>query len=215
MQPIREYLLSYGTLGDFGRFRPTRPITGQRGDRAVARTPRGLELATVLCLAEPGHAAFLPNTTVGEFVRLADTQDEATAARLHERAADLAAGARGLAGELALPVEVLDAEILLDNQHGILQFLGGQPFDARPFVSRLSTQDALHLTLHDLASAPNSADKSQGCGRPGCGRTEGGGCTTCGEGGGCSTCGANGGDVQAHFAALRAQLEQQYRTSLL
>lgn len=214
MQPIREYLLSYGTLGDFGRFRPARPISGRRGDQAVARTPRGLELATILCVAEPGHAAFLPNTTVGEFVRLAGKQDEETAARLQARAAELAARARDLAGELALPVEVLDAEILLDNLHGVLQFLGGQAFDARPFVSRLSTQYALHLTLHDLASLPQAAE-THGCGRPGCGRTEGGGCTTCGEGGGCSTCGAKDGDVKAYFAGLREQMEMDHRTSLL
>ena len=52
-----EYLLSYGTAGDFGRFRPTRPLTCRRGDRAVVRSARGLELGVVLCEAQPGHAA--------------------------------------------------------------------------------------------------------------------------------------------------------------
>src|SRR5207248_1796316 len=75
-----EYLLGYGLRGDFGRFRAARPLACRRGDRAVVRSHRGLELAEVLCPARPGHAAFLPNTSVGELLRLAAPEDEAAAA---------------------------------------------------------------------------------------------------------------------------------------
>ena len=49
-----EYLLSYGLAGDFGRFRAARPLSCRRGDRAVVRTHRGLEIGA---RAARGHAA--------------------------------------------------------------------------------------------------------------------------------------------------------------
>src|SRR5262245_60924346 len=92
-----EYLLSYGTLGDFGRFCPVVPLTCRRGQRAVARTARGLEIATVLGDARPGHAHFLPNTSVGQLLRLATPDDDATERRRRDDARRLFDEARALA----------------------------------------------------------------------------------------------------------------------
>jgi cell fate regulator YaaT (PSP1 superfamily) len=216
MQEITEYLLSYGTLGDFGRFRPMRPLVCRRGDLAVVQSHRGMELATVLCPASAGHAAFLPNTSVGQLLRLAGPYDEETAARARERGRSLYERARGLSAEQNLPLEVIDVEVLLDNQHAVVQYLGWDTFDAPPFVSKLSTEFEVNITLQNLAAAPQNDQTEHGCGRPDCGRTEGGGCSTCGTGGGCSTCGTSKPeDVQAHFAALRAQMEQAHRMPLI
>src|SRR5262249_31190894 len=82
---VQEYLLSYGSMGDFGRFRPAAPLACRRGDRAVVRSHRGLELAAVLCPATPGHAHFLPNTTVGQFLRLAGPDDLVRAEEVRQR----------------------------------------------------------------------------------------------------------------------------------
>jgi hypothetical protein len=61
----------------------------------------------------------------------------------------------------------------------------------------------------------DDAEEHHGCGREGCGRQAGGGCSTCGAGGGCGSCGAaSPQDVQAHFAQLREQMERR-RTALL
>ncbi len=216
MQEITEYLLSYGNLGDFGRFRPLRPLVCRRGDLAVVQSHRGVELASVLCPASHGHAAFLPNTSVGRLLRLAGPEDEAPAARTHERGRSLYEQARRLAVAQNLPLEVIDVEVLLDNQHAVVQYLGWDAFDAPPFVSKLSTEFEVHITLQNLAQAPQPEEIEHGCGRPDCGKTEGGGCSTCGTGGGCSTCGsAKPEDVTAHFAGLRAQMEQANRTPLL
>ena len=65
-----EYLLSYGLAGDFGRFRAPGPLECRRGARAVVRSHRGLEIAEVLRAATPRHAHFLPNTSVGQLLRL-------------------------------------------------------------------------------------------------------------------------------------------------
>jgi hypothetical protein len=124
--------------------------------------------------------------------------------------------ARALVGEQTLPLEVLDVEVLLDNQHAVVQYLGWDEFDPRPFVSRLSTLFELQIALQDLSAPQKPSEDAIGCGRPDCGKTEGGGCSSCGTGGGCSTCGsAQPEEVQTYFAGQRAKMEQALRTPLL
>ena len=135
-----EYLLAYGVLGDFGRFRSPRPLTCCRGDRAVIRTARGLEIGTVLREAAPGHAPFLPNTTVGSLLRLVTEDDEGAADRLQARTAEFCDEASRTAATLGLPLAVLDAELLLDGEHAVLHFVRWEDCDIRPLVSSLSKQ---------------------------------------------------------------------------
>ena len=44
----RDYLLSFGNAGDFGRFRSEMPLPCRRGDKLVVRSARGQELAVVI-----------------------------------------------------------------------------------------------------------------------------------------------------------------------
>jgi cell fate regulator YaaT (PSP1 superfamily) len=208
-----EYLLRYGQQGDFGRFRPVRPLACRRGDRAVVRSPRGLEIAEVLRAAAPGHAVFLPNTTVGQLLRLVTPEDERAAARRLEQGRHLFDRATRLAAATGLPLEVIDAEILLDGEHAVLHHLRWEACDVRPFVSTLSREFELQLALADLTrtrDAPAAAEEA-GCGR--CGSA--GGCGSCGSQDGCGSCSsASPQEVQAYFAGLREQMERR-RTSLL
>ena len=215
----QEYLLSYGALGDFGRFCPVTPLTCLRGQRAVVRTHRGLELATVLGDARPGHAHFLPNTTVGQLLRLATPDDLRAERRRGEDARRLCDEAGALAATLALPLEVIDAEVLLDGEQAVVHHVSWAEFDPRPFVSGLSKRFDAHVTLYDLTRPGTPAPEGEeshahGCGRPGCGGGSGG-CGTeggCGTGGGCSTCGLkNLPDLKKYFAGLREQMAQAGR----
>jgi len=85
----------------------------------------------------------------------------------------------------------------------------------RPFVSTLSREFDLYLTLTDLGGARAEEEPAEhGCGKEGCG---GGDCGSCGSGGGCSTCGVSGvsgGDVKAYFSEMRERMERG-RTTLL
>ncbi len=207
----QEYLLSYGALGDFGRFFPAVPLTCRRGQRTVVRSHRGLELATVLGEARPGHAAFLPNTTVGSLLRLATPEDEALAVRRRQDARCLVDEARSLTGRLGLPIEILDAEVLLDGEHAVLHHVRWADFDPRDLVSSLSPSCDAHIVLLDLTGGPSAGvaeeGAEKGCGRPDCGSEGGGGC---GTGGGCSTCGLhNMADLKKHFAGLRTRMEEK------
>lgn len=204
-----EYLVAYGTLGDFGRFRLARPLTCRRGDRVVIRTHRGVELGAVLRDATPGHAHFLPNTTVGTLLRLANTEDERAAESWPARVADICDEARKQATALELPLLVLDAEMLLDGEHAVLHFLRSAECDVRPLVSGLSKTFAMHVLVEDL-TGERKTDHDHGCGS--CGS---GGCGDCGSGG-CGSCSAaKPAESQAHFAGLREEMMAQSRVPLL
>jgi cell fate regulator YaaT (PSP1 superfamily) len=208
-----EYLVSYGLAGDFGRFQSPRPLPCRRGARVVVRSYRGLEVGSVLRAATPRHAAFLPNTTVGQLLRGLTPDDEQTLDTMRQCGRRLCERAAALADELALPLEVLDAEVLLDGQHAALHLLRRDAGDVRPFVSTLSREFALHIEIADLAHAAEE-EEHHGCGREGCGR-EGGGCGSCGTGGGCGSCGTKAApDMTAYFAQLREQMESR-RVGLL
>jgi PSP1 C-terminal conserved region len=212
-----EYLMSYGLLGDFGRFRSHQPIACRRGERAVVRSHRGVEVAQVLGPATPRHARYLPNTTLGEFLRLAGPDDVAALDRLRLRGQEVLDRGNRLAHELGLAVELLDVEMLLDGQHAVLHHVRWAAGDIRPLVSTLSREYEMHVLLTDLSRSATAAVEEEhdehGCGRPDCG-SGAGGCGSCGTGGGCGTCGtAKPQEVQAYFAGLREKMEE--RTSLL
>ena len=207
-----EYLVSYGLAGDFGRFRAPRPLPCRRGARVVVRSHRGVEVGSVLRPATPRHAAFLPNTTVGQLLRGLTPDDERTLDATRERGRRLCERAAALADELALPLAVLDAEVLLDGEHAALHLLRAGDGNVRPLVSGLSREFGLHVQIADLAHVKEE-DEQHGCGRENCGREGGGGCGSCGTG--CGSCGTKAApDMTAYFAQLREQMESR-RVGLL
>jgi cell fate regulator YaaT (PSP1 superfamily) len=204
-----EYLVSYGCAGEFGRFRSVAAVAGLRGQHAVVQTYRGLELGTILCAAAPGHAHFLPNTTLGQLLRLAQTEDEQTFQKMHERSEGLFEDSQRLVNSLALPLTILDAEVLLDGEHAILHHLNWDHFDERDLVSELSRTHGLHVRLHTLRTKTTAHEnhEDEGCGRENCGRRAGG---ACGSGGSCATCGvARSPDLRSYFADLREKMNAQ------
>jgi hypothetical protein len=198
-----EYILSYGALGDFGRFRAVRPLDCRRGDRAVIRSPRGLEIGEVLQSATPRHARFLPNTTVGQLLRIATHDDDAAEAAQRRRGCEMLQRGAVLIGELDLPLELLDVEMLLDGEHAVVHHLHWAECDVRPFVSSLSREFSSHIRLQDLTRPIVSVEESHGCGR--CGSE--GGCGSCGSGG-CGTC-SGSSEIKEYFAGLREQMERR------
>ena len=212
---IREYLVSYGTTGEFGRFLAAVPLECRRGDRVVVHGRCGLELGVVLCEATPRHARVLANTPVGQLLRLAGADDEQAARRTREHGQALFADGRRLAAELGLPLEVLDVEVSLDGRQAVVHYIGPAGCDIDPLAAALARRHDLFVLIHNLALAAEP-EESGGCGEPNCGRAGGGGCTTCGTGGGCATgCGKGGADLREYFAHLRAQMEKHNRTPLL
>jgi hypothetical protein len=217
-----EYLVSYGTSGEFSRFRPTVRRDYSRGDRVVVRSPQGTEIGEVLCRAKSDHARFLSRTAQGELLRLATADDERAAERCRDRAGRIADDARRLSGELGLPIEVLDVEVALDGGQAIINHLRQEECDYRPLVSALSRLHDVLVIMQNLALPAGLGNEDVGCGKPGCGQGQGG-CSSC-QSGGCGTAGgcASGcgagiqkDDVALFLAGLRRQMENRARTPLL
>lgn len=193
-----EYLVSYGTDGEFGRFRAAADADYQRGDRVVVRGPSGLELGLVMCRATAGHAAFLSRTALGELLRTATEQDELAGERARGRGLLMAEVATALLRELGLPLEILDVELSLDGRQATVYHLRRSDCDYRPLVSTLARRFDVLVTMENLADPVLSAG---GCGKPGCG---GGDCGSCGSGGCGESCGRSirPDEIAAHLAAL-------------
>jgi hypothetical protein len=213
---VCEYLVSHGKSGAFGRFTAEIANVLQRGDRVVVRGTRGLELGTILCVATERQRRVLGHTSPGQLVRRATPEDEKKSSQRQELARRLIDTARDLAVRLALPVEILDADVLLDGGRALVQCLADQQLQADDLIMALEDQYGLQIWLENLAVAPPpvAEEEAGGCGKPGCGRASGG-CSDCASGG-CSSCGHSRLDLREYFAHLRTKMEErQSRTTLL
>src|SRR5439155_26944641 len=183
-----EYLLSYGNAGDFGRFRCAPPLACDRGERVVVRSPRGQELGVVMWPANSGHSRLLADQFVGQILRLATEADLLLAERMTQRAQKLFEDGRRLLCELALPMEILDVEVLLDGRQAVVHYLRWADCDPRPLMDPLSQRYHVLITLHDLAlpspeeteeHAEDASCGAGGCGAGGCGSCSAGNCASC------------------------------------
>lgn len=194
-------LVQYGRPGYVGWFRAAGELA--RGDRAVIRGPRGLELGAVLCAA----AERFPTDEDGDVLRPATPADDAAADRADALARDLLDAADALAA--GLPVAFPDAEVALDSAAAVLHAVPWAACDLDPLLSALADRFGLPVRLLDLSRTPANPDPpAPTCGKPDCG--SGGGC---GTGGGCSTGSCSRGAVKsadeltAYFAGLRGKME--------
>ena len=98
-------------------------------------------------------ARWLPNTTVGELVRPSTPEDERQAHAHARRAGEVMTRAERLINELALPLALLDVEILFDGKNAVLHLVRWQECDVRDLVRPLSSEFDLVIVLADLAAA--------------------------------------------------------------
>jgi cell fate regulator YaaT (PSP1 superfamily) len=204
--PGVEYLIGFGLRGDFGRFTTAAPLECRRGDRVVIQGSRGVEIGAVLRPATRQLAGLLPDAPAGTLLRRAGAGDERQAATMARRATDLFDRGRTIAGDLGLPLELLDAEVLLDGAHAVLYHLHWGESDVRPLVSTLARDFDLQVSLLDLTRPTDAAEH-------GCGDCGSGGCGSCGSGGcGSGTCGRTmpPEELQAYFAGLREQMDRRW-----
>ncbi len=195
MQAASEYLISYGKNGEFGRFTAPEPLACRRGDALVIETNRGLELGRVIRSADPEHARLMGGGSVGRILRRPDSADLQSRERLRQRGNQLFLDARAHAARLDLPMEILDAEILLDGRQAVLHVLRWGDAQLHQLAESLSEAHGLLTMIHDLAlpankEEPEPVEAGHGCGSGGCGS---GGCGSGGcSSGGCGSCSSGG-----------------------
>ncbi len=187
-----EYLVRYGKAGEFGRFRAQKPLQLFKGDLVLIETHRGKETGEILSPSSPTIAKFLPNTTVGKLFSTLSPQDDSLAQLNHLKSSHIFEAAKKISLDLALPVMIVEAELLFDGKHAVLHLLTSPKTDVRDLVSKLSQDFDMHIYVENI-SQPQEEEKlaeddgTSSCGSGKCGSKESG-CGTCGSGGGCGSC---------------------------
>ena len=206
-----QFVVSFGKSGALGAFNAPAPLVLRRGDRVVVRTPRGIEVGSVLCAASVRQARLLGATGVGELLRPLAPADTDRLPELDRLAQELYAAARAQSDDLG--IAILDVEVLLDGQQAIVQYLGDAANVDR-LAQALEARFALAVRMENLAQPVHEREEHGGCDKPDCGR-EAGGCSSCSTGGGCSSCGSGKVDMRDYFAHLRDQMEHRQRRPLV
>jgi cell fate regulator YaaT (PSP1 superfamily) len=197
----RAYLIRYGLARSLGRFETTSE-SFDRGQAVVIRTHRGTELGFVLSDA-PESLASTPAPSPAPILRRAGLEDLERARSVErDRAAHFAACQSVFEGG-TWPLELIDAEPLLDEGRTVLHYLGPHQLDASGLIAAFRDRCGLEVVLEAVGRdtpepepEPEPApEETHGCGS--CGKSSGG----CGTGGGC---GSGGGcAVKSLIAASR------------
>ncbi|MHC4878673.1 MAG: Rieske (2Fe-2S) protein [Planctomycetota bacterium] len=169
---IQRFLVRYGALGWVGRFGTVDGVDCRFRDRVVVQTERGLELGEVLADPADRSSAGI-GKPAGEVVRVAavDEMRQFDSRRRTLNSVLISAAADALA-EAALPLEIVDGELLFDGESAVLYFLGESHPDAGPLMTDVARQHGLNrIELCPMIDPPAS-----GCGSCGCGHDGGDGC---------------------------------------
>lgn len=209
-------LIHYGKEGALGSFQSEAGLKLCRGDRVVVQGERGAVPGTVLGPASVRQSRLLGNP--GQVLRRFGPGDEAQLLRARAQAEDLFRTARSLTLQLRLDLEVLDVDVPLDAGRAILHLLLAAGADPEPLLHGLQESCGLEVLFHNLAGEAAHAEETEeegGCGKPDCGKKEGGGCTSCSSGGCATGCGSKGVDMRDYFGHLRGRMEEANRVPLL
>lgn len=211
-----QYVVSHGKSGAVGVFTASVPLRLERGQAVIIQSPRGMEIGAVLCPASLRQARILGAVSSGMLHRPLSREDETRRDGLCTREQAIFETSRAWARRDGLALEILDAELLFDGALAILQFVGAEA-DTEPFAQALQQQFGVTIHLENLAAPLPDKDEDHhgGCDKPDCGRSAGGGCSTCSTGGGCSSCGSAKIDVSDYFSHLRTKMETHKRIPLV
>jgi hypothetical protein len=210
-----QFIVSFGKIGALGVFTAAEPLMLRRGQAVIVQTSRGVEIGTVLCQATLRQARLLGATSSGPLLRLVSTEDEARRDERAEFERRIFETSRAWAERDGLALAILDVDLMFDGGQAIVQFVGNDA-DTENLAQALELHFAMAIRLENLAAPmPEENHEHGGCDKPDCGRTAGGGCTTCSTGGGCSSCSSgNKTDLREYFGHLRTKMETSQRIPL-
>jgi cell fate regulator YaaT (PSP1 superfamily) len=168
------HLVRVGALGHVGRFMSVDATRFPRGSRVIVRTPRGLEVGSVL--APP--AVETGAESDGAIVRGMTVEDELLEARLGRKRLEAYDACRQRLAALQLGAVLVDVEHLFDGQTLVFYFLGPQPPELQTVAAELAEAYDAEAQIGTFADV-----LAHGCG-PGCGTEEaaGHGCASCSTG---------------------------------
>lgn len=144
-------------------------LTLQRGDKCVAESENGLEIATVVI---PPQAKTVDEATqtFRRVVRTATASDLEQAQGYQERAADVLQMCRRRVQEMGLAMKPIAVDFTLDGRKAIFHFTADDRVDFRGLVKYLASQLKTRIEMRQIG-VRDEAKKLGGygvCGRPLC-----------------------------------------------
>ncbi|HEY6564783.1 MAG TPA: regulatory iron-sulfur-containing complex subunit RicT [Pirellulaceae bacterium] len=164
------YVVRYGAMRSLGVFSVRGKSVGyRRGDRVVARTPRGLEVCDVLCeAAEDGGDS--PPGDQGEILRLMTPHDANELAHIEAETDKEFAVSRRHVQDLELEMELVDLEHLFGGERVVIYYLSESRVDFRNLVRLLAKEFQTRIEMRQIGvrdEAKLLADYGD-CGKPVC-----------------------------------------------
>jgi cell fate regulator YaaT (PSP1 superfamily) len=142
----------------------------RRGQRVIARTPRGIELGEVLCEATPEAISYLKDPPVGNVQRLATVQDDHEALRITRLARDEFLACKRIIAELGLEMDLVDLEHVFGGERVVIYYISEDRIDFRELVKRLAHEFQTRIEMKQIGvrdEAKLLADYGD-CGKPVC-----------------------------------------------
>ena len=141
-----------------------------RGNRVIARTPRGMEHGEVLSEATTETIAKMTETASGTIQRLVSSQDLTEIQHLEQNAILNFANCRRIVRELNLDMDLIDVELVFGGERMVIYYVSEARIDFRDLVKRLATEFQTRVEMKQIGvrdEAKLLADYGD-CGKPVC-----------------------------------------------
>jgi len=165
-----DYILRYGSLRLLGVFSPSASMTFSRSQQVLAKTPRGVELAEVLCEATDRAAEDLNEESGGRIVRKLTDKDREQLDKLHQNDPNIWEFCRQQIEKLELEMQLIDVEQVFGGERVLVYYLAENRVDFRELVKILAAKFETRIEMRQIGvrdEAKLLADYGD-CGKPVC-----------------------------------------------
>ena len=165
-----DYILRYGSLRLLGVFSASASMTFSRSQQVLAKTPRGVELAEVLCEATDRAAKDLNEESGGRIVRKLTDKDREQLDKLHQNDRDIWEFCRQQIEKLELEMQLIDVEQVFGGERILVYYLAENRVDFRELVKILAAKFETRIEMRQIGvrdEAKLLADYGD-CGKPVC-----------------------------------------------
>ncbi len=167
---MAKYVVRYGIMRFLGLFSGRGSERFARGDRVIARTPRGLEIGEVLTLADETAENHLREAPGGQVLRRMTADDEYEWSKLNEKLGETFQLCQQHVERLELAMELVDVEQVFGGERLIVYYLAERRVDFRELVRKLAGEFQTRIEMRQIGvrdEAKLLADFGD-CGKPVC-----------------------------------------------
>jgi cell fate regulator YaaT (PSP1 superfamily) len=165
-----RYIVRHGAMRNIGEYDAPVGLAFARGEQAVIRTPRGLEIGDVLCPSRPEAMQMIAEPINGQIVRALTQADRDRFEHIRQGLTREFELTRGHIADLHLPMQLVDVEHIFGGERIVFYFLAEKRVDFRELVKVLAREFQTRIELRQIGvrdEAKLLADYGD-CGKPVC-----------------------------------------------